>query len=96
MDEGYASQSGAFQLRGCATDAFNSKIDPILKVYHKCKQRGVTRIVTFHVPKSFIDKEYNMSQTIDLSGTFAAEDETFRSPIPDCTLTNLFTSTASP
>jgi len=82
MDETYTSKiSGAFQLRGCASDPFGTAIDPELNIYHKCKGRG--KMVTLVVPETAIDKEYNYTDVINLQGNFQNEID-YEYTVPKC------------
>jgi len=88
MDETYASSSGAFQLHGCATDgALGGHIEPMLRIYHKCK--GTPKRFTVEIPVQFIDKEYNLTTVYDLQGTLQNEkDEKY--PVPPCKKSKMF------
>lgn len=82
MDETYASKiSGAFQLRGCASDTLGSAIDPELHLYHKCK--GSDKMVKLIIPAVAIDKEYNYTEIINLQGNFNHEEQK-KYPVPSC------------
>lgn len=82
MDETYASKdSGAFQLRGSASDPLGGAIDPELHLYHKCKGRDLR--VKLVIPAEAIDKEYNFTEIINLQGNFQNEED-YKYPVPKC------------
>jgi len=82
MDETYASNSGAFQLRGCASDGvFGGHIEPMLRIYHKCK--GTPKMFTVEIPVDFIGKEYNLTTVFNLQGPLQNEKDE-RYPVPEC------------
>ncbi|VDO95377.1 unnamed protein product [Soboliphyme baturini] len=72
MDEAYASRNGAFQLHGCASDIF-SKIDPILKIYHKCK--GTPKRITIPIDQEHLDKVFTFDRPIDLKKAHEKEQD---------------------
>jgi len=82
MDETYASASGAFQVKGCASDGLlGGHIEPMLRIYHKCK--GTPKRFTIEIPVEFIDKEYNLTTVFNLQGPLQNEVDD-RYPVPEC------------
>jgi len=83
MDETYASNSGAFQLHGCATDGpLGGHIEPMIRIYHKCK--GTPKRFTVDIPVEFIGKEYNLTTVYNLQGPLQNEVDDSHYPVPPC------------
>uniref|UniRef100_A0A915KQL5 Transthyretin-like protein 46 n=1 Tax=Romanomermis culicivorax TaxID=13658 RepID=A0A915KQL5_ROMCU len=79
MDETYPSKiSGAFQASGCASDPVGH-IDPELHIYHKCKGNELKKVKLI-LPVLAINKEYNYTDVIDLSGPFSSEEKVKKFP----------------
>lgn len=66
MDTAYTGSNGNFYLKGCASD-FIGSIDPVLHVYHACKQiSGKPQELKITIDQSFIERTYNATLNLAL------------------------------